>query len=140
MTEFVFNPSPQTSENMRKIRGKNTNPEMVVRKACRDAGFPGYRLHRKDLPGKPDIVYVGRKMAIFVNGCFWHGHDCPVGVRKPKTNQAYWIPKIDRNKERDARSIEELVKAGWRVLIVWECETKNLPSLARNIAYFLAET
>ena len=110
------------SENMRQIRGKNTAPELAVRKLCRELGFTGYRIHRRDLPGKPDLAWIGRKLAVFVHGCFWHGHNCVEGIRKPKSNQAYWIPKIERNRQRDIENIAALKAAGWVVLIVWECE------------------
>ena len=82
------------SENMRRIQGKNTGPEMVVRGLLRTLGYPGYRLHRKDLPGKPDIAYIGRRKVIVINGCFWHGHDCKKGSRRPKSNQDYWLKKM----------------------------------------------
>ena len=91
------------SENMRRIQGKNTGPEMVVRGLLRTLGYPGYRLHRKDLPGKPDIAYIGRRKVIVINGCFWHGHDCKKGSRRPKSNQDYWLKKIDRNQTGSVR-------------------------------------
>lgn len=97
-------------------------PELTVRNLCRELGFTGYRIHRKDLPGKPDLAWIGRKRAVFVHGCFWHGHDCAEGIRKPKSNQDYWIPKIERNRQRDIENIADLKAAGWTVLIVWECE------------------
>ena len=110
------------SEIMRRIRGKNTIPEIAVRRILRVLGFSGYRLHRKDLPGSPDIAFVGRRKAIFVNGCFWHGHSCKVGMRKPKSNQEYWIPKIERNILKDTLDFKGLEDVGWKVLVVWECE------------------
>ena len=122
---------------MRLVKSKDTRPELVVRKLCRALGYKGYRLHRKDLPGKPDIAFVGRKEAIFVHGCFWHGHDCHGHVRLPKSKRDYWIPKIERNKERDAENISSLVERGWRVLIVWECEIKRLDELTARLADFL---
>jgi DNA mismatch endonuclease, patch repair protein len=136
---FRFSPDAARSENMRRIRGKDTKPELVVRKMCRELGEPGYRLHRADLPGKPDVAYVGRKLAILVHGCFWHRHDCPVGLRIPKTNQAeYWGPKISRNVARDAASLEALREQGWRVLVLWECEIKrDEPKVRRRLARFL---
>lgn len=82
------------SENMRRIRSKDTKPELVVRKLVRSLGFTGYRLHRKDILGKPDLAWVGRKLAIYVHGCFWHGHDCKEGIRKPKSRVDYWLPKL----------------------------------------------
>ena len=108
------------SENMRRIRGKDTAPELEVRRICREIGFSGYRIHRKDLPGKPDLVWMGKKIAIFVLGCFWHGHCCKEGVRKPKSNQDYWIPKITRNQQRDAEHVTALHALGWSVMVVWE--------------------
>lgn len=110
------------SENMRRIRSKDTQPELAIRKICRDLGFSGYRVHRKDLPGKPDIAWVGRKLAIFVHGCFWHGHDCAEGLRKPKTNRSYWLPKLRRNQQRDTEHVTKLRDAGWKALTIWECE------------------
>lgn len=126
------------SENMRQIRGKNTAPELAVRKLCRDLGFSGYRIHRKDLPGKPDIAWVGRKLAIFVHGCFWHGHDCAEGSRKPKSNRGYWIPKIDRNRQRDAENIAALHATGWNVLIIWECEINEKAHLSKRLQRLLS--
>lgn len=125
------------SENMRQIRNRNTVPELAIRKLCREAGFTGYRLHRKDLPGKPDLAWIGRKRAIFVHGCFWHGHDCAEGIRKPKSNQNYWIPKIERNRQRDADNIAALAAAGWKVFVVWECEISK-KNLLKNLHQFLS--
>ena len=126
------------SENMRRIRGKDTAPELVVRKLCREMGFTGYRIHRKDLPGKPDIAWISRKLAIFVHGCFWHGHDCAEGIRKPKSNQGYWIPKIERNRQRDAENIAALQAMGWKSLVVWECEIKDKPLLSNKFQRHLS--
>lgn len=125
------------SENMRSIRGKDTSPELAVRRLCRELGFAGYRIHRKELPGKPDLAWIGRKLAIFVHGCFWHAHDCAEGLRKPKSNQQYWIPKIERNKQRDAENIKNLRATGWNVLIIWDCELKETLSLSKKIIRFL---
>ncbi|MBE0435142.1 MAG: DNA mismatch endonuclease Vsr [Methylomicrobium sp.] len=127
----------ERSERMRLVKSKNTRPELIVRKLCRELGHKGYRLHRKDLPGKPDIVFVGRKMAIFVHGCFWHGHACHGKVRHPKSNQDYWLPKIEKNKERDESNIEILESLGWRVLVVWECKTKSSDELKEKLEAFL---
>ncbi len=126
------------SENMRRIRSKDTAPERAVRKICREIGFPGYRIHRKDLPGKPDIAWISRKQAVFVHGCFWHGHDCAEGTRKPKSNQDYWIPKIKRNKQRDNENITLLHAAGWNVLAIWECEISEKDLLLKKLQWFLA--
>lgn len=124
------------SANMRAIRAKNTKPELVVRRALRQAGFSGYRLHRADLPGKPDIAFIGRKKAVLVHGCFWHGHDCREGLRRPQARQEYWLPKISGNQIRDERHQANLVSQGWSVLVVWECETSD-PALAQRLAGFL---
>jgi DNA mismatch endonuclease (patch repair protein) len=113
------------SENMRRIRSRDTAPELTVRRALRESGFSGYRLHRRDLPGNPDIVFIGRKKAIFVHGCFWHGHTCPEGLRKPKSNVDYWLPKIQGNRDRDENAIHQLHAAGWSVLVLWECEIED---------------
>lgn len=125
------------SENMRRIRGKDTSPELTVRRLLRDLGFSGYRLHRKDLPGKPDIVYAGRRKVIFVHGCFWHGHDCKTGIREPKSNREYWLPKVEGNRQRDAAHIADLVSRGWSVLTVWECELGDTGGLAARLVSFL---
>lgn len=128
----------ERSVRMRMIKSKDTRPELIVRKICRDLGHRGYRLHRKDLPGKPDIAFVGSKVAIFVHGCFWHGHDCSGHVRLPKSKQDYWLPKIERNRARDVENLIDLTRNGWRVLVVWECETKMVEDLTRKLAAFLA--
>lgn len=126
------------SDNMRRIRSKNTVPELAVRKLVRSLGFEGYRLHRKDIPGKPDIAFVGKKVAIFVHGCFWHGHDCIRGVRKPKSNTTYWLPKIDRNKQRDSEHMATLELNNWRVMIIWECELEQPEKLKVKLSKFLS--
>lgn len=126
------------SENMRRIRSKDTAPELAVRKLCRGIGFTGYRIYRADLPGKPDLAWIGRKKAVFVHGCFWHGHDCTEGIRKPKSNRDYWLPKIRRNKQRDAENIGALRAAGWDVLIVWECEIEKNERLSKKLQQFLS--
>ncbi|MCP1335163.1 very short patch repair endonuclease [Futiania mangrovi] len=132
--------SPQRrSENMRRIRSKDMKPEMVVRRLVHRLGYR-YRLHRKDLPGKPDLVFGPRRAAIFVHGCFWHQHDkaaCLDG-RVPKSNTAYWGPKLKRNVERDAAAQKALAEAGWRVLVVWECETRDQCLLESCLQSFLA--
>ena len=128
------------SEVMRRVRGRDTTPELKVRRALRALGRSGYRLHRKDLPGRPDIAFIGERVALFVNGCFWHGHDCRRGAREPKSNADYWRKKISRNKERDAEAAEALKARGWRVLVIWECETRDLDALSARLAdWFAAE-
>lgn len=121
------------SANMRAIKSKNTGPERVVRKLAR-AIAPGYRLHRKDLPGKPDLAWIGRKIAVFVHGCFWHGHGCARGGRVPKVNRDYWLAKIARNRARDAAALAELELRGWRTEIVWECELKDEAAVSARLA------
>jgi len=111
------------SRMMSKIRGKNTKPEKVVRSALHANGFR-FRLHRKDLPGKPDIVLPKYQAAIYVNGCFWHGHNCPL-FRWPKTRKEFWKDKITANMHRDQKNYAELAELGWRVCIVWECSIRG---------------
>ncbi|HEO70437.1 MAG TPA: DNA mismatch endonuclease Vsr [Candidatus Hydrogenedentes bacterium] len=125
------------SENMRRIRSRNTAPELVVRAALRRLGHVGYRLHKSDLPGRPDVAFVGRKKAIFVHGCFWHGHDCAEGARLPKSNVGYWLPKIRRNRQRDEESMLALEAGGWSVLVLWECELGDADALQRRLDEFL---
>jgi DNA mismatch endonuclease (patch repair protein) len=122
---------------MRRIRSKNTAPELTVRQLLRTLGFPGYRIHRADLPGKPDIVFIGRKKAIQVHGCFWHGHTCHEGARKPKSNQSYWLPKIARNKERDEQNAAKLALLGWSLLTVWECDLQSPEKLTTILTAFM---
>jgi DNA mismatch endonuclease (patch repair protein) len=124
---------------MRAVRSKDTKPEMVVRQMLHSLGFR-YRLHRKDLPGKPDIVFPGKRKIVLVHGCFWHGHDCKRGARAPKENADYWRQKIARNRERDAAQLQKLDDLGWQVLIVWECELKKLPTLSDKIQQFLKDS
>lgn len=128
----------QRSANMARIRSKDMKPEMTVRRVVHRLGYR-YRLHRKDLPGKPDLVFGPRRAVIFVHGCFWHQHDktaCKDG-RKPKSNKGYWGPKLDRNVQRDAEAQAALHQAGWRVLVIWECETHDLEVLEQRIISFL---
>jgi DNA mismatch endonuclease, patch repair protein len=121
---------------MARIRGKDTAPERHVRSLLHRLGYR-FRLHARELPGKPDIVFRPRRAAIFVHGCFWHGHDCPRGARKPKTNTAYWEPKIARNRARDAEKLKALEAAGFRALTLWECELKDDAALAARLRAFL---
>lgn len=112
------------SEIMRRIKGKNTKPEILVRRLMHGMGYR-FRLHRKDLPGKPDVVLPKYKTVVFVHGCFWHGHDCRKGTDRPSSNAEFWAEKIAKNIERDRKSLVELRKAGWDVVTVWECELKD---------------
>lgn len=134
----------QRSANMAKIRGKNTKPELVVRKLLHARGYR-YRLHGSaggaKLPGKPDLVFAGRRKVIFVNGCFWHAHHCKVGQHAPKSNAEFWETKRSRTAARDAVQRTALQEAGWQVLTVWECELKkagDLPALEDRLLAFLA--
>jgi DNA mismatch endonuclease (patch repair protein) len=117
---------------MRAVPSKGSSAERAVRKALTGLGVR-YRLHRKDLPGSPDIVLGPRKLAIFVHGCFWHGHDCKRGARAPKTNADYWTAKIRRNRARDDRVQGELAALGWRAEVIWECELKDAAALEARL-------
>ena len=110
---------------MAGIKGRNTKPEVVVRKALFAAGFR-FRLHRKDLPGSPDVVLPGRRVAVFVHGCFWHAHLGCRYAKTPSTRREFWETKLGANVERDRRAREALLSAGWRVLVVWECATRSV--------------
>lgn len=122
-------------ENMRRITSEDTSPELAVRQVLFRHGYR-YRLHCKDLPGKPDIVFGRLRKLIFVHGCFWHAHSCRK-AHQPKTNEAYWSPKLRGNQERDARHLEQLNAAGWRVLTIWECELKDMGKIERRLIRFL---
>ncbi len=122
----------QRRYNMSRIKGKNTKPEMVVRRLCHALGYR-FRLHRKDLPGRPDLVFPRYEVAIFVHGCFWHSHDCKYGSVQPKTNQKFWKEKRQRTVERDRENIKEIAKLGWKYLVIWECQTKDVGRLASTI-------
>jgi len=117
---------------MRAVKSRDTAPELKVRRAAHALGLR-FRLGRTDLPGKPDLVFPSRRVALFVHGCFWHDHDCARGARTPQTNGAYWQAKIARNVARDAASLASLQKLGWKPAVIWECETKDAAKLARLI-------
>ncbi len=121
---------------MAQVHSKDTRPELAVRRLVYSLGYR-YRLHRKDLPGNPDLVFFSRHKVIFVHGCFWHGHDCRSGLKRPKTNQEYWLRKLQKNKTRDAESQARLIEQGWKVLIVWECQIRNAEELTIEIRRFL---
>ncbi|MHC8509878.1 MAG: very short patch repair endonuclease [Rhodospirillales bacterium] len=129
-------PGEARSANMRAIKSSNTGPERAVRALLSGMGRR-YRLQRRDLPGSPDIAFIGRRCAVFVHGCFWHGHKCARGGRVPKTNRAYWVQKITRNRERDAQARRRLRALGWRSLIIWECQLKNEARLSERLREFL---
>ena len=121
---------------MSAIRGKNTKPELVVRRLVHRMGHR-YRLHGKALPGKPDLVFAGRRKVVFVHGCFWHVHDCQYGNVVPATNAEFWRSKRLGNVERDRKNISALQAAGWRILVVWECQTKAPDVLKKRLSRFL---
>ena len=125
-------PPQKRSAVMRAVKSANTAPELKVRRVLHAMGLR-FRLHRNDLPGKPDIVLPRWRVALFVHGCFWHGHACPRGARTPKTNTEYWLAKIARNKERDARHASTLQTLGWRVVTIWECETRKADCLMKRL-------
>ena len=127
--------SDARSANMRAVRRQHTAPELKVRRLLHSAGYR-YRLHTKTLPGSPDIVFPSRKKAIFVHGCFWHGHHCRAG-RPPQTRQEYWLPKIERNRARDVLALKSLSVLGWKAFVVWQCELQNEKSLLRSLKKFL---
>jgi DNA mismatch endonuclease (patch repair protein) len=120
---------------MESIRATNTKPELIVRKELSSLGYK-YRLHRPNLPGRPDIVFASRKKAIFVNGCFWHQHGCEL-TKMPSSNLDYWVPKFERNKRRDRSAVRELRSLGWKVLILWECQIAKRLTLKRRLERFL---
>jgi DNA mismatch endonuclease (patch repair protein) len=122
---------------MARIKARDTKPELMVRRLLWRLGAR-YRLDRRDLPGRPDIVMPGRKLAVFVHGCFWHGHDCARGARVPKANRDYWTGKIGRNRARDIETRAKLEALGWRVDVVWECDLKDAAALERRLAALLA--
>lgn len=126
----------QRSRTMRAVKGSNTRPEIAVRCIIHKLGYR-FRLYRKDLPGKPDLVFPGRRKVIFVHGCFWHCHDCSRGSRLPKSNAEYWRKKITNNYVRDKANIAALKRRGWRVAVVWECELKKSSKVAKRLAKFL---
>lgn len=130
-------PQQLRSRIMRSVRGANTGPEMTVRRAVFALGYR-YRLHVKQLPGAPDLVFPGRFKIVFVHGCFWHQHRCRRGRRMPKSHVTYWSTKLARNVARDRRTIAALRRAGWSVKVVWECQTREQPMLVRRLRTFLA--
>ncbi|MGP9785250.1 very short patch repair endonuclease [Glutamicibacter sp. 287] len=147
----------QRSRNMSRIASKNTQPELALRSLLHAAGYryqlhgalparksaairakhPDIRLRGGKLPGSPDLVFTARDKEIFVNGCFWHGHDCPVGRRRPTSNTGYWNPKLDANISRDRRNRHDLASLGWESLTLWECELHSVEEVLRKTAGFL---
>jgi DNA mismatch endonuclease (patch repair protein) len=126
------------SENMRRIKSKGMKPELLVRSLVHNMGYR-FRLHRKDLPGKPDLVFGPKRKAIYVHGCFWHNHEdpaCPY-QRTPKSNLEYWLPKLSRNRQRDKEHLLNLNAAGWESLVIWECEVRQPETVKKKIRAFL---
>jgi DNA mismatch endonuclease (patch repair protein) len=121
---------------MAQVKGRNTRPEKVVRSLLYSMGYR-FRLHRRDLPGKPDIVLPKYRAALFVHGCYWHRHDCPNGQRFPKSRLDFWRPKLEGNKKRDIQKQAFLREEGWNVLIIWECQLRDTDALRENIRAFL---
>jgi DNA mismatch endonuclease (patch repair protein) len=124
------------SRIMRAVKSRDTTPELAVRRLAHRMGYR-FRLHRKDLPGKPDLVFPGRHRVIFVHGCFWHGHDCARGARVPKGNREYWLRKIKCNRERDGAACTALTAAGWKITVFWECELRDAKRLRSRLSRFL---
>ncbi len=124
------------SEIMSRVRAEGTEPELFVRRIAHRLGYR-FRLHRIDLPGKPDIVFPRHRKAIFVHGCFWHGHDQCSKAKRPATNRAFWDQKLSQNMERDRQNVVALKKVGWKVLVVWECETRDCERIAARVRRFL---
>ena len=120
---------------MARIGGKNTAPELIVRRLLHSLGYR-FRLYRRDLPGKPDIVFVSRRKIVFVNGCFWHAHGCRIG-RPPKSGLDFWVPKLERNRQRDAQNRAKLRRLGWRVLAIWQCQTRFPERIEQKLKSFL---
>ena len=128
--------SETRSRTMRAVKGKNTSPELKLRRLLHHQRYR-FRLHRRDLPGNPDIVFPSRKKVIFVQGCFWHGHGCKRGARVPKSNTAYWLQKIEKNRARDLVSQTRLEELGWEALVIWECELKDETQALEKASAFL---
>jgi DNA mismatch endonuclease (patch repair protein) len=128
----------QRRKNMQRIRSKDTQPELLVRRLIHSLGFR-YRLHARELPGRPDLVFRRRRKVIFVHGCYWHVHSCALGRVAPATNAEFWRSKRQGNVDRDARNLAALREAGWESLVIWQCELREVPSLTRRIRKFLGE-
>jgi DNA mismatch endonuclease (patch repair protein) len=124
------------SQQMSRVKSKDSKPELLVRRLLHSLGYR-YRLHRKDLPGRPDLVFPARKKIIFVHGCFWHRHACSLGKRVPKSNQQFWLPKLEANRLRDINIRKKLENLGWEIFVVWECEIKDADLLRERLLNFL---
>lgn len=130
-------PSPQRTALMKRVRRRDTAPELAVRKFLHARGLR-FRLHVRELPGTPDIVLPRHRAVVFVNGCFWHGHDCPHGSVQARSNAGFWRDKIEDNRRRDSRKSVELAALGWHVITVWECESED-PSVLQSVATRIRE-
>ena len=130
--------SDRRSKNMRQIRSKDTKPEIAVRKLIHSMGYR-YRLHSRNLPGKPDMVFSGRRKVIFVHGCFWHQHKSCISGRIPKSRVDYWRPKLTKNRKRDKTNQKRLKDFGWDCLVIWECEIQDTKKIAKLVRSFLNE-
>lgn len=126
----------QRSERMSRVRGVDSAAELRVRRIAHRMGYR-YRKHRRELPGRPDMVFPGRRKVVFVHGCFWHRHDCPAGRRWPKSRLDFWESKLERNKERDIETLQRLKEAGWDALVIWECETSDQRAIEFRLKSFL---
>jgi DNA mismatch endonuclease, patch repair protein len=124
------------SRTMRAVKSRNTTPELLVRSLAHRMGYR-FRLQRDDLPGKPDLVFPCSQKAIFVHGCFWHGHGCARGARVPKDNREYWVKKISGNRARDQKNLEQLARLGWSSLVIWECDLRNEKRTKAQLRRFL---
>jgi DNA mismatch endonuclease (patch repair protein) len=139
VTSKKFETTPERSALMAAVHSKNTGPELFVRRLAHRLGYR-FRVHGRRLPGRPDIVFPSRHKVIFVHGCFWHRHSCKTGQRVVKTRQEFWTAKFERNIARDARTELELMKRGWKTLIIWECEIDRERDLAKKLRTFLGPT
>ena len=129
-------PIQKRREIMGRVRSRGSKAELMVRRLTHRMGYR-YRLHRRDLPGRPDLTFVKDRKVMFVHGCFWHGHSCQAGRNRPKSNTAYWEKKLKRNTERDLENQTDLARMGWEVLIIWECELRRIEHLCEKIKVFL---
>lgn len=126
----------ERSERMRRVKSHDTMPELELRRLVWGLGYR-YRKNRRDVIGNPDLTFLGRQRAIFLHGCFWHRHDCPSGRRVPKSRKDFWATKFERNVERDALVMKKLKAAGWRALVIWECELGDRLNVERRVRKFL---
>jgi DNA mismatch endonuclease (patch repair protein) len=126
----------ERSTRMSRVKSRDTKPEWKLRRLVWGLGYR-YRKNRRDIPGQPDLAFIGRKRAIFLHGCFWHRHDCPLGRRSPKSRNEFWDRKFTRNVERDGQVRSVLRDAGWHVLVIWECELANRESVENRVREFL---